>query len=203
MKKHEVVEETKKLSKEEATAKAKKDMFLDIAPYLIIIFFIVVIRTFIATPITVNGSSMDPTLKDGDYMLLYKLVKTTRGIKRDDIVVIDTASGRLIKRVIGLPGDVITFKTETVEDEEVVSLYRNGKKVKEKYISQKAINDTCKDGWEICNSELKIPEDEYYVLGDNRGNSKDSRMIGTVSYDEIIGTTELVFFPFNRIGFKK
>ena len=202
MAKKESKDTEKKLTKEEATAAAKKDMFLDVAPYLIIIFFIVIIRMFIATPVTVNGNSMYLTLEDGDYMLLYKLVKTTRGIKRDDIVVIETENGRLIKRVIGIPGDVLTYKTEIIEDEEVVTLYRNGKAVKEDYISQAAVNLTCKEGWEICNTEIKIGEKEYFVLGDNRGNSKDSRMIGTVRFEEILGTTEIVFFPFDRIGKK-
>ena len=191
-----------KLSKEEATKMAKRDMFLDIAPYLIIIFFIVVIRIFIATPVSVHGSSMYPTLEDGDTMILYKLVKSTRGIKRDDIVVIETDSGKLIKRVIGLPGDVITYKTETVDEKEITHLYRNGKKIEEKYIKQDAVNQTCNEDWELCTTEIKVPEGEYYVLGDNRGNSKDSRMLGTIAYDDILGTTELVIFPFNRIGFK-
>lgn len=201
VKKKEELEE-KKLTKEEATAKAKKDMFLDIAPYLIIIFFIVIIRLFIATPVSVNGSSMYPTLESGDTMILYKLVKTTRGIKREDIVVIETDSGKLIKRVIGIPGDVITYKKEIKNEEEIYVLYRNGKKVEEKYIGQEAINKTCNEEWEICKTEVKIPEGEYYVLGDNRGNSKDSRMIGTVSINDILGTTEIVIFPFDRIGIK-
>lgn len=196
------VEEVPKLSKEEATKLAKRDMFLDIAPYLIIIFFIVILRVFIATPVSVNGSSMYPTLEDGDTMILYKLVKTTRGIKRGDIVVIETDSGKLIKRVIGIPGDVITYKTETIDEKEVVSLYRNNKKIEEKYISQNAIDQTCNEDWEICKTEIKVPEGEYYVLGDNRGNSKDSRMLGTFTTDDILGTTEIVIFPFNRIGFK-
>lgn len=201
VKKKEELEE-KKLTKEEATEKAKKDMFLDIAPYLIIIFFIVIIRLFIATPVSVNGSSMYPTLESGDTMILYKLVKTTRGIKREDIVVIETDSGKLIKRVIGIPGDVITYKKETKNDEEIYVLYRNGKKVEEKYINQETINKTCNEEWEICKTEVKISKGEYYVLGDNRGNSKDSRMIGTVSIDDILGTTEIIIFPFNRIGIK-
>ena len=95
---------------ENNTKKAHKDMVLEYMPYVIIIVFVVLIRTFIATPIKVNGSSMSPTLYNGDHMLLYKLTPKTRGIKRFDIVVISTDSGKLIKRVIGLPGEKIRYE---------------------------------------------------------------------------------------------
>lgn len=196
--------------KEKATKNARKDMLMDLGPYIIIIVFVVLIRTFIATPVRVNGTSMDPTLKNGDTMVLYKLTKSIRGIKRGDIVVIETENGKLIKRVIGLPGETITYKIEEKDDNLVNTLYVDGKKVKEEYISDENLDKTCispisinEDGvWPLCKTEVKIPEGEYYVLGDNRGNSKDSRMIGTVSEDEILGTTELVIFPFNRFGIK-
>lgn len=193
--------------KEIATKNARKDMLLDIAPYLIIIVFIVLIRTFIATPVSVNGTSMDPTLKDGDTMILYKLTKKVRGIKRSDIVVIRTDSGKLIKRVIGLPGDVITYKMEEKDGIIVNTLYVNEKVIKEDYISSEAQNQTCVSQtgeiWKLCETEIKVPKGEYYVLGDNRGNSKDSRMIGTVKEEDILGTTELVIFPFSRFGIKE
>lgn len=196
--------------KEIATKNARKDMLMDLGPYIIIIVFVVLIRTFIATPVRVNGTSMDPTLKNGDTMVLYKLTKKVRGIKRGDIVVIETENGKLIKRVIGLPGETITFKIEQKDDKVANILYVNGKKVKEKYIEEENRDKTCsspvsmnEDGiWPLCKTEIKVPEGEYYVLGDNRGNSKDSRMIGTVTEEEILGTTELVLFPFSRFGIK-
>lgn len=189
---------------ERVTANARKDMFLDVAPYLIIIFFIVIIRTFIATPVSVSGSSMSPTLEDGDTMILYKLTKTVRGIKRGDMVVVKTDSGKLIKRVIGMPGDKIAYKKTVDEEEKVtVELYINGKVRKEDYIDQKALNQTCLEDWQICSEEIEIPEGEYYVLGDNRQISRDSRMIGSVTEDDILGTTELVLFPLNRFGIKE
>lgn len=186
---------------EKNTKKAQKDLFMEYMPYLIIIFFVVIIRMFITTPVKVNGSSMDPTLKNGDYMLLYKLTKRTKGIKRFDIVVIQTDSGKLIKRVIGLPGDTIKYRIE--EDEkgkELGVLYINDKKVKETFVDEKAKVATCNEEWTICTGEITIPEDEYFVLGDNRGNSKDSRMISTIPNKDILGTTELIFFPFDRMG---
>ena len=184
------------------TKKAQKDIFLEYMPYLIIIFFVVIIRIFIATPVKVNGSSMYPTLYDGDTMLLYKLTKKIHGINRFDIVVINTDSGKLIKRVIGLPGDKIKYETITNEDGKIISnLYVNDKIVLEDFINEEARNATCKTESAICSeSGLIVPEDEYFVMGDNRINSKDSRMLGTIPEKEITGTTELILFPFNRIG---
>ena len=197
------------------TKYAMKDFFLGYMPFIIIIFFVVIIRVFIATPVRVNGSSMYPTLKNKDTMLLYKLTKKTKGIKRFDIVVIETDSGRLIKRVIGLPGDKVKYVIEKNENEEEVGvLYINDEKVEENFIDAEAKVNTCKTVWNeehnICNTsetiftgehhEITVPEDSYYVMGDNRVNSKDSRRIGFVEEKSILGTTEIILFPFNRIG---
>lgn len=197
------------------TKYAMKDFFLGYMPFIIIIFFVVIIRVFIATPVRVNGSSMYPTLKNKDTMLLYKLTKKTKGIKRFDIVVIETDSGRLIKRVIGLPGDKVKYVIEKNENEEEVGvLYINDEKVEENFIDAEAKVNTCKTVWNeehnICNTsetiftgekhEITVPEDSYYVMGDNRVNSKDSRMIGFIEEKSILGTTEIILFPFNRTG---
>lgn len=196
------------------TEYAVRDFFMSYMPFLIIITFIVIIRWFIATPVRVNGSSMTPTLKNGDTMLLYKLTKKTKGIKRFDIVVIETDSGRLIKRVIGLPGDKVKYEIEKNDDKEIGVLYINGEKIEEKFLSEDAKVDTCKNVWEvdynICNNEdtifkgenheVTVPEGEYYVMGDNRINSKDSRMIGFIEDKNVLGTTEIILFPFNRTG---
>lgn len=183
------------------TRKASFDIFLSYMPYIIIIVFICIIRFFVATPVSVNGSSMYPTLKNDDYMILYKLTKKMRGINRFDIVVINTDSGRIIKRVIGLPGERIKYEIEKNDDgDEVGVLYINEKKVKEDFIDDIAKRNTCNDDWIICKGEYIIPEDEYFVMGDNRFNSKDSRMIGTINKKDIMGTTEIILFPFTRTG---
>lgn len=186
---------------EKNTKKAHKDMVLEYMPYLIIIIFVVLIRTFIATPIRVNGSSMSPTLYNGDHMLLYKLTPKTRGIKRFDIVVISTDSGKLIKRVIGLPGEKIKYEVVKDEDgKDTATLYINGTAIEEDFITEEAKIATCALDTKICNGEeVEIPEGEYYVMGDNRINSKDSRMIGTIEKEKINGTTQIILFPFNRI----
>lgn len=198
----------------EETKYAQKDFFMSYMPFIIIIFFVLIIRIFVATPVRVNGSSMNPTLKNGDTMLLYKLTKKTKGIKRFDIVVIETDSGRLIKRVIGLPGDKIKYVIEKENDEEKGVLYINDEKVEESFLDDTAKVNTCRELMEndfrICNTvssifeglnyEITVPENSYYVMGDNRGNSKDSRMIGYLADEDILGTTEIILFPFGRTG---
>lgn len=94
----------------------------ELIPYAIIVLVVVLIRTFIATPVIVSGSSMDPTLKNGEILILNKLA---RKFTRDDIVVIDARINgkkeRIVKRVIGLPGETIEYKKGF--------LYINGKRV--------------------------------------------------------------------------
>lgn len=198
MKTKEIEQETEK---RKITKYAQKDILLSYMPYLIIIFFVFIIRLLVVTPVKVNGSSMNPTLKNNDYMLLYKLTKKMRGIKRFDIVVIKTDSGRLIKRVIGLPGDTLKYEIEENDDGKKSGvLYVNGKKIEEKFLDEDAKKNTCNEDWIICETEYIVPENEYFVMGDNRGNSIDSRKIGTIEYKNIEGTTKLIFFPFSRFG---
>ena len=182
------------------TKKASKDLFLEYMPYLIIIFFVVIIRLSVATPVNVKGSSMSPTLQNGDTMILYKLTKNIRGIKRFDIVVIKTDSGDLIKRVIGLPGDKIKYEVKYVNEEKTGVLTINGEVVEEKFLTTSKKIGTCETNWTICSEEIIVPEGEYFVMGDNRDDSKDSRMIGTIPFKDVKGTTELILFPFNRFG---
>ena len=153
----------------------------ELFPYLIIIITIVLIRTFIATPIKVNGSSMYQTLNGKEFMILNKL----GDIKRYDIVVLDTENDELIKRVYGMPGEKIAIENNTI--------YINDKKLEDKY----AYGNT--SGYKA----ITLKEDEYFVLGDNRVVSLDSRAIGPIKRKNIKGTTNFVIYPFNRFGFLK
>ena len=96
-----------------------KKIIKEYLPFTIFVLTIILIRTFICTPINVNGTSMSTTLKDGDIMLLNKIGLRRDGIKRFDIVVIQTDNNFLIKRIIGLPGETISYQNEL--------LYINGK----------------------------------------------------------------------------
>lgn len=183
---------------EETTRKAERDTIKEILPYIIIIICVIFIRSFIATPVDVNGDSMNPTLNNGDIMLLYKLRLKTVGINRFDIVVIRTDDGKLIKRVIGLPGETVRYEID--EENQKGILYVNDKKVEENFSDDAHLVQTCKFATDLCGDGITVPEDEYFVMGDNRGNSKDSRMLGTIEKDDIQGITSIVLFPFNRFG---
>lgn len=165
----------------------KKDNTIEYFVYVFLIVLVIFIRTFIVTPVRVNGTSMYPTLKNGEIMLLNKITYRFNNIKRFDIVVINTQDDKIIKRVIGLPGETLKFENNV--------LYINGQEVKEAFLKEET-----KD-FDIRNlSYDKIPSDCYFVMGDNRDNSKDSRMIGCVKKKQITGKANLVIFPLKDKG---
>ena len=106
-----------------------KDNTIEYFIYAVILLTIVLIRTFIVTPVRVNGSSMYPTLKNGEIMLLNKINYRFHDIKRFDIVVVKEEDQKIIKRVIGLPGETLKYENNT--------LYIDGQEVKEKYLKEK------------------------------------------------------------------
>ena len=150
----------------------------ELLPYLIIFIVVLLIRTFIVTPIKVNGNSMYNTLEGKEFMILNKLGTP----ERYDIVVLDARNDELIKRVYGLPGEKITIENNTI------------------YINDKKIEDLYAYG-ETSNYEtITLKDDEYFVLGDNRAVSLDSRTIGPIKKSQIKGTTNFIIYPFNRFG---
>lgn len=155
-------------------------LFKELLPYIMIVVVVVAIRAFIATPVRVDGASMNPTLEDGEILILKKY---DRSLERFDIVVLDYNGEKLVKRVIGLPREKIAYKDN--------KLYVDGKRVKEPFEHEVT------DDFEL---EEQIPEGYYFVLGDNRINSTDSRMIGAISKEQIQGTTNFSIFPFDKFG---
>ena len=150
-----------------------------ILPYFIILVVVVVIRTFIATPVLVDGPSMEGTLYDNDVMILNKLAD----IDRNDIVVVDIDNDLLIKRIVGMPGELVEIYGD--------KLYING------VVNEDVYWDQTEDS-----VALQLADNEYYVLGDNRFISKDSRIFGAVKEDQILGESKIIVFPFSRIGIK-
>ena len=168
----------------------KKEIFKELITYTILIVAIILIKTFLVAPIRVNGTSMIDTLENGDIMILNKIGYRFSDIKRFDIVVVDDKEELIIKRIIGLPGERIEYKDN--------KLYVDGKYIKEDF-PRKEMDDYSIE--EL--NETEVPEDTYFVLGDNRPNSKDSRIIGFVPRKQILGKTSLTIFPFSRFGNKK
>ncbi len=129
---------------------------------------------------------MVPTLKDGDIMILNKIGYSIKGLNRFDIVVINNDGEKIIKRVIGLPGEYVEYSED--------KLYINNKLVNEPF-ERREMEDFVLEML----GENKIPDNKYLVLGDNRPISKDSRIIGLIDKKDIEGYTSIVIFPFNRI----
>ena len=179
--------------------KKEKNEFWEWSKALLIAFGLAwVIRFFLFTPIVVDGESMMPTLEDGDRMIVNKIGYEVGEPDRFDIVVFHAPEEKdYIKRVIGLPGDHVAYKND--------QLYINGEPLPEPYLDVKkeeiiegALTEdfTLEDYTEVS----VIPEGYVFVMGDNRRYSKDSRMIGLVSMEEIIGNTSVIFWPPNEIG---
>jgi len=151
-------------------------------PYIIIITIVVIVRTYIVTPVRVNGTSMYPTLNGGEIMLLNKLGK----IERNKIVVLKLERDKenLIKRVIGLPGETIEIHNNKI------------------FINGEEFPDPYGDGYTFSHNftELTLGDDEYLVLGDNRENSLDSRVLGAIKKQDIKGTTNFIMYPFRNFG---
>jgi len=124
---------------------------------------------------------MFPNINSKEIMILVKVTKYFKDYERNDIVVVEDEDGAIIKRIIGLPGDIITCEDNTI--------YINGKKYNDKYSNGKTVDF----------SKVILGENEYFVLGDNREISLDSRMIGNVKENEILGYANLVVYPFNKI----
>ena len=164
-----------------------KDKVKVLLPYIIIILVVLFIKAFIVTPIKVNGESMYPTLEEGDIMILNKTAYYFNKPERFDIVVVNMPDEYLIKRVIGLPGEHIEYKNNT--------LYVDGKRVKENFKHGVTANFNIEEL-----GSGTIPLNTYLVLGDNRENSLDSRELGFIREDQLLGRTSLIILPFDRIG---
>ena len=164
-----------------------------------IVAFIIVggVYFFLGRPFTVSGASMYPTLHNGDRMVLSKV----GDIHRFDVVILKAPDENVeyIKRVIGMPGDTVEMKSGV--------LYINGKKVDQPFINTEALakQTVFIDDFtlESLTGEAKVPEGKYFVLGDNRGVSKDSRMIGFIDRSAIEGKAVFTIWPFGRIGGQK
>lgn len=159
-----------------------KKVIKEIIPYIIILVVVILVRTYLVTPVVVSGESMKPTLNGGELMILSKVAK----IDRFDIVVakVNKQGKReeLIKRVIALPGETISCENGVI--------YVNGVKQEEEY--SKGITENF--------DKIELADDEYFIMGDNRENSMDSRFFGPFKKSQILGQTELVLFPFKKIG---
>lgn len=168
-----------------------KEFVKDTFKYIIFIIAVLVIAIYVVGLQQVVGPSMSSTLKNNDIVILDKLSYNFIDIKRGDIVALYYADTKyLIKRVVGLPGDTIEFQDN--------KLYINNVYYNEDYLDSSVItnNFSLSDiGYSL------IPEDMYFVLGDNRGDSLDSRdpNVGLIPKKDILGKVRLQLWPLNKI----
>ena len=146
----------------------------------------VLIATLVLPVLQIEGTSMEPTLTNGDIVLL---TKTTR-FSREELCAFTWNNKLLVKRVIGLPGDWIEIDTDG-------TIYLNGEKLDEPYVEQQAFGE--------CDLEFpfQVPQEQYFVVGDMRESSIDSRnsLIGCIPKDQIVGKVFFRVWPFVSIGF--
>ena len=144
------------------------------------------IATLVLPVLQIEGSSMEPTLSSGDIVLLTKTTNFSHG----DICGFAWNNKILIKRVIGIPGDWIEIDTDG-------TIYLNGEKLDEPYVQQKAFGE--------CDLEFpfQVPQEQYFVVGDMRESSIDSRntLIGCIPKDQIVGKVFFRVWPFKSIQF--
>ncbi len=179
---------------QEIKQKKKESIWDTIRFALIAIIIVIPIRMFVAQPFVVSGASMYPTFHDQDYLIVDQLSYNFEDIKRHDVIIFkypEDPSKFFIKRVIGLPNEQVKIIGSQVtiinnENEEGFILPDN-------YIQNKSNNDPIY-------TELK--EDEYFVMGDNRSASSDSRYWGPVKKELIIGQPFLRLLPINDIDYK-
>ncbi|MBL7045528.1 MAG: signal peptidase I [Parcubacteria group bacterium] len=170
--------------------KPNENFFVEIVKFSVIAIIIVApIRIFIAQPFIVSGASMDPTFETGQYLIIDQLSYRFDEPKRGDVVVFrfpPEPSTFFIKRIAGLPNETLKF----INGELFVENADGESKIDEPYISKANFsNDTL---------EVSLSEDEYYVLGDNRKGSSDSRIWGTLPKESILGRAFIRLLPITK-----
>lgn len=164
-----------------------KEFFKDFIVYILIAVAVILTIKYVFSLEQVVGPSMEPNYKSGDLLFLNKISYRFKKPRLFDVVVIANDDTKyMIKRIIGLPGDVIEYKDN--------KLYINGD-VTNEYFN---ISGTTKDFSLAQLNYDVIPDGYYFVLGDNRENSKDSRTYGLISRDDIIGKVQFRIWPIIR-----
>ena len=176
--------------------KYSKKTMMAILEFIVVCLAIVFVFKGIIMPIKVDGSSMYPTLHDGDLAFMSRLDLNSKQIKRFDIVTLDCKQldNVIIKRVIGLPGEKIVYKDD--------QLYINDEKIEEAFLDVSYIEQVKKDYNIRCfteNFEYTVGDDEIFVLGDNRLNSLDSRLLGCFKVKDILSKKGFVLLPFKNM----
>lgn len=169
----------------------QKSVFWDWVQIIIIAAILaLVIRTFLFQPFYIPSGSMEPTLQVGDKIIVNKLTTRFKEPERGQIVVFKfpyDPSQDFVKRIIGLPGETVEIRDSQV--------YINGEPLEEEYLPEGLVYPDF--------PPVTVPEDSYFVLGDNRNNSQDSRTWGPLPREFVIGQVMVIYWPLDRIGIVK
>jgi signal peptidase I len=186
------MEEEKSKSTEINKEKFDKQSFWELARFAVTAIVIVIpIRIFIAQPFIVSGSSMVPTFENGQYLIVDEISYRFNDPQRDDVVVFKYPNDTkkfFIKRIIGLPNETVDIKGSTVTITN--AKHPKGFTLEESYVKNISENNT----------HFELKDGEYFVMGDNRSASSDSRYWGAVPENLLIGKVFLRLLPVNKIS---
>lgn len=160
---------------------------------VVFLAILVMVYLFIMSPQEINGASMEPNFHNGEYILTIKILYKFRSPQRGDVVIFKSPLNKeidYIKRIIGLPGDTVSLHNN--------ALWVNDQKVEEPYLAPDVTifgGSYLQEG-----ASIVVPPDSYFVAGDNRPHSSDSREFGPININDFIGVAVLRYFPFSQMG---
>lgn len=160
---------------------------------VVVLAVLVMVYLFLVSPQEISGASMEPNFHNGEYILTNKVLTKFREPERGDVVVFKSPKNKevdYIKRIIGLPGDTVKLENNT--------FFVNGQQVDEPYLAPDVVvfgGSFLQEGGEII-----VPPDQYFVVGDNRPHSSDSREFGPIPMEDFIGTVFFRYWPFSQMG---
>lgn len=180
-------------SQQAPTDQKRSKLFIENALYILVaVLLAMVVQRFIVRPFVVNGESMDPTFKTGDYLLIDEVTYRFQEPQRGDVVVFRAPPEPdkfFVKRIVGLPGDTVSIggSVVTITNKE----HPKGMVLSEPFIIHTGLNSL----------SVTVPEGEYFVMGDNRSGSYDSRSWGTLPKSEIRGRAFLRLLPLKEVDY--
>ena len=160
---------------------------------VVVLAILVMVYLFIMSPQEINGASMEPNFHNGEFILTNKILYKFREPQRGDVVIFKSPGNKeidYIKRIIGLPGDTVSVSNN--------AFYVNGQKVEEPYLA----SDTPIFGGSYLaeGQSVVVPPGSYFMAGDNRAHSSDSREFGPIAETDFIGTAIFRYWPFSQMG---